>query len=231
MRALLLAAGYGTRLRPITDSIPKCLLPINGKPLLQIWIDNLLEAGVEKILINTHYLKEQVYEFFDVNTYKDVVSLVYEEKLLGTAGTLIQNIDFFENKEGFLIHSDNYCLENLKLFIDAHLKRPKESLLTMMTFRTNTPEQCGIVQLDDKFIVKKFYEKQSNPPGNLANGAVYLMSHDFLLDLKENYLSKVDFSNDILSQYLGKIYTYETKKLFIDIGTVANYNSVKNIKL
>ena len=61
MRAVLLAAGLGTRLRPLTDTIPKCLVPIKGKPLLDIWCETLLAAGVEKVLVNTHY-KHQVVE-------------------------------------------------------------------------------------------------------------------------------------------------------------------------
>ena len=67
MKALLLAAGFGTRLRPITDSIPKCLVDINGRPLLEIWIELLVNAGVNDILVNTHYLSDQV-NFFVNNS-------------------------------------------------------------------------------------------------------------------------------------------------------------------
>ncbi|WP_397600051.1 nucleotidyltransferase family protein [Silvanigrella sp.] len=229
MKAMLLAAGYGTRLRPLTDKTPKCLLPIKGKPLLQIWVDNLIEAGIKNILINTHYLSDQVNEFFEKNDYSKYVSLVYEKELLGTAGTLIKNIDFFENDEGFLIHSDNFCLENLSSFINSHLNRPKESIMTMMTFRTNTPEQCGIVELNEHSLVINFHEKKLNSPGNLANGAIYLMSKEFLTDLKRNHFNKNDFSCEILNQYLGKIYSFETRKIFIDIGNIINYNYVNNI--
>jgi len=229
MKAMLLAAGYGTRLRPLTDKTPKCLLPIKGKPLLQIWIDNLIEAGIENILINTHYLSDQVNEFFEKNDYSKYVTLSHEKELLGTAGTLIKNIDFFENDGGFLIHSDNFCLENLSSFINSHLNRPKESIITMMTFRTNTPDQCGIVELNDHSLVTNFHEKKQNPPGNLANGAVYLMSKEFLNDLKRNHFNKNDFSCEILSQYLGKIFSFETNKIFIDIGNITNYNYVNNI--
>ncbi len=229
MKAILLAAGYGTRLRPLTDKTPKCLLPIKGKPLLQIWVDNLIEAGIKNILINTHYLSDQVNEFFEKNDYSKYVSLVYEKELLGTAGTLIKNIDFFENDEGFLIHSDNFCLENLSSFINSHLNRPKESIMTMMTFRTNTPEKCGIVELNEHSLVINFHEKKLNSPGNLANGAVYIMSKEFLSDLKRNHFNKNDFSCEILNQYLGKIFSFETRKIFIDIGNIINYNYVNNI--
>ncbi len=70
MRALLLAAGLGTRLRPITDKIPKCLVPIQGKPLLEIWLDKLYEAGVQEFLVNTHYLllrSKNLFRIADIN--------------------------------------------------------------------------------------------------------------------------------------------------------------------
>ena len=60
MKTILLAAGLGTRLRPLTENIPKCLVPIKGKPLLQIWIENLHAAGISNFLINTHYLYDKV---------------------------------------------------------------------------------------------------------------------------------------------------------------------------
>ena len=60
MRALLLAAGLGTRLRPLTDTMPKCLVPIKGRPLLSIWLERLTQAGIGPFLINTHYLANQV---------------------------------------------------------------------------------------------------------------------------------------------------------------------------
>ena len=94
MRALLLAAGLGTRLKPITNNIPKCLVPIGGKPLLQIWLEKLEKAGVKKFLINTHYLHEQVESFIFKSRFKNSVELYWEKKLKGTAGTLFNNIDF-----------------------------------------------------------------------------------------------------------------------------------------
>jgi mannose-1-phosphate guanylyltransferase len=107
MRAILLAAGLGTRLRPLTGQIPMCLVPIKGKPLLERWLESLTKAGVGPFLINTHYLAAQVEEFIESSSYKDQVTLVHEHMLRGTAGTLIANLDFFQGEDGFLIHADN----------------------------------------------------------------------------------------------------------------------------
>ena len=120
MRALLLAAGLGTRLRPLTNVTPKCLVRIKGKPLLEIWLDRLAEAGVGPFLVNTHHLAPQVERFVKTSHYCDQVALVHEPVLRGTAGTLIANIPFFCRQDGLLIHSDNYCLADIRAFIGAH---------------------------------------------------------------------------------------------------------------
>lgn len=223
MRALLLAAGMGSRLRPITDTIPKCLVPIKGTPLLYIWLDRLSQVGIGPFLINTHYLATQVASFISAIQYCDQVKLTYEPLLLGTAGTLVANLSFFQGEDGILVHADNYCLADLVAFKLAHLNRPKECLLTMMTFRTDNPSSCGIVELDARGVVTGFYEKVKHPPGNLANGAVYILSAELLRKLKTDLHSVSDFSTEVLGSLVGYIYTYETPEKFIDIGTIESY--------
>jgi mannose-1-phosphate guanylyltransferase len=174
VKALLLAAGEGTRLRPVTNTISKCLVPINGKPLLEYWLENLSKAGVDEFLINTSYLKEQVEEFVKTSKYADKITLVYEPKLLNTAGTLLANKEFFKNEAFMLVHADNLSFCDFKAFIDAHNTHPNGCDITMMTFKTDNPSACGIVELDSDGVVQKFHEKVKKPPSNLANGAVYI---------------------------------------------------------
>lgn len=223
MNAILLAAGFGTRLRPLTDTIPKCLVPIKGKPLLGIWLERLIDIGIETFLINTHYLPEQVSSFIENSPWIDKVQLFNEPVLLGTAGTLKANQDFFKGQDGMLIHADNYCLADLRSFVQAHYNRPAECLMTMMTFHTYNPSSCGIVELDERGVVMAFHEKIANPPSNLANGAVYILSPEFLTMIKSDFSDCEDFSTEILPSLIGKIYTYETKDAFLDIGTPENY--------
>jgi mannose-1-phosphate guanylyltransferase len=227
MKAILLAAGLGTRLRPITDRIPKCLVPIKGIPLLGIWLDSLHKNDIGPYLVNTHYFAEQVEAFITASDFHNSVSLVNEATLLGTAGTLKQNIDFFDGNDGLLIHADNYCLANFQEFVDAHRSRPDGCLMTMMTFKTDNPSACGVVELDKDNVVVSFYEKQLNPPGNIANGAIYILSNELISQFKTRFKDAVDFSNEVIPALTGKIYTYETKGLLIDIGTVENYSRVK----
>jgi len=225
MRALLLAAGFGTRLRPLTDKIPKCLVPIKGKPLLGIWIDGLISCGVKPILINTHYFANQVNEFVALHPSRDFLQTTFEKELLGTGGTLLRNIDFFNGEDGLLVHADNYCLADLGEFIRAHKQRPPYCLMTMMTFETKTPRSCGIVELNDKGIVIGFHEKVDNPPGNLANGAVYILSAELLREIKTNLNHVSDLSTEIIPLYIGKIYSWKANGKFMDIGTPEAYQT------
>lgn len=223
MRALLLAAGFGTRLRPLTDTVPKCLVPIKGQPLLGIWLDRLGQAGVDAFLVNTHYLPDHVNAFIGARADRQRVQLSHESALLGTAGTLRAHLDFFAGQDGMLVHADNYCLADFTAFQQAHRARPAECLMTMMTFRTDTPQSCGIVELDARGVVTGFHEKQANPPGNLANGAVYLLSAPLLAMMASQFAGASDFSTDVLPQLVGRIQTYETTAFFLDIGTPHAY--------
>ena len=230
MRALLVAAGLGTRLRPITDTTPKCLVPIHSQALLAIWLQRLAQAGIGPFLVNTHYLSGQVNAFVETSPYRKDIILVHERDLLGTAGTLIANLDFFCGSDGLLIHADNYCLADFSAFLQAHRSRPPECLMTMMTFRTDAPSSCGIVELDASGVVVDFHEKVAHPPGNLANGAVYILCAELLQRLASDLGGVSDFSTEVLHRFVGKIYSYETNATFLDIGTPANYAKA-NIEL
>ncbi len=220
MRALLLSAGYGKRLQPITNDIPKCLVEINGVPLLEYWLEMILNAGIQEILINTHYLSEKVINFIDNSKYRHFVTIVFEEILLGTGGTLLKNAEFFKDESCMLIHADNLSLFNMKEFIQSHQKRPTYTDLTMMTFTSPTPESCGIVQLDDKFVVKAFFEKVKNPPGNIANAALFIIEPSVIIFLKNFIEETIDFSAEVIPHYIGRIFTYHNSIYHRDIGTI-----------
>ncbi|MDC3111590.1 nucleotidyltransferase family protein [bacterium] len=228
MKALILAAGKGTRLMPFTKTIPKCLIPINKKPLLELWLEKLSDIGVNEFLINTHYLASAVNKYVEKSIFKNQITLVHEKELLGTAGTLINNLSFFENSpDTFFLHGDNYTDDNLKEFIRCHKNRPKECIITMMTFETDKPEEAGIV-ITKNGILKRYYEKQKNSNhGNIANGAIYLFGKDFIKIIKKKFLNTYDFSKDIVPSLPNKVFTYKTESSFIDIGTPANYQKVK----
>ena len=225
MRALLLAAGLGTRLRPLTDTTPKCLVPIKGKPLLDIWCEALLAAGVTKLLVNLHYKSEQVQQHLDSSKFSELVETVYEPSLLGTAGTLLANRKFFDNQDGILLHADNYCEANISELISAHESRPSNCDLTMLAFRTSTPETCGILEVAKNQVLQKMYEKSSDDHGNLANAAFYILSKKLISELKD----ETDFSNEVIPKYFGKTLVVETSETFIDIGTPESYAHAQKV--
>ena len=223
MKALLLAAGLGTRLRPVTNTIPKCLVPINGKPLLEYWLDNLSKVGINEFLINTSYLANQVEEYVSNSKYKDQITLVYEDELLNTGGTLLENKSFFNYESFMLIHADNLSFCDFDSFITTHYNRPKGTQITMMLFYTDAPKNCGVVTLDEKGVVEEFYEKVKNPPSNLANGAVYICEPSIFTFLESLDKKDIDFSNEVLPNYMGKINTFLNDQYHRDIGTIDSY--------
>ena len=223
MRAILLAAGLGSRLRPITDTIPKCLVPINGKPLIDYWLEQLSNAGIEKFLINTHHLHEQVNSYIENSKFSSLVNLVYEKELLLTGGTVIANKDFIGNKPFMLVHADNLSLCDFKDFINAHNNRPANTEITMMTFTTDDPKSCGVVKTDNSGIIQEFYEKVQNPPSIIANGAVYIIEGSVISYIERLEKVKVDFSVDVLPYYIGRIFTYYNGFYHRDIGNIRSY--------
>lgn len=230
MRAILLAGGYGKRLRPLTNKVPKCLIPIRGTPLLEIWLRKLIRSKIKKVLINTHYLNNKVEEFLNNKNFKIDIVLKYEKKLLGTAGTLIKNIDFYNNSDGILIHADNYTEESLSQLIDAHKIRPKNCHITALTFKNNDTSSCGIFKVNEKKIVQNFYEKSNlsrSKIGNIANGAIYILSKNFIKTANKKFKTATDFSNHIIPKMKNKIFIFHTKKLFADIGTLRVYKKFK----
>ena len=220
LRALLLAAGLGTRLRPITLNTPKCMVPIGGEPLLGRWLRQLEHVGCESVLINTHYMSSKVDCFLQsFNSSVMDVQTVQEAELLGTAGTLYANQNFFSGATGLLIHADNVMAGDLGAFLLAHSQRQRSCLLTMLTFTTDTPSSCGIVEVDAQHVVQGFHEKLPHPPGNRANGALYAFGQEFLAHLNMMASPPKDFSTEVIPTLLGRIQAWQTNDAYIDIGT------------
>ena len=233
IKAFLLSAGLGSRLRPLTDVTPKCLVDVGNQPVLGRWLTSLAHINCSSALINTHYLHQQVDDYLDstCHMYDFEISSTYESDLLGTAGSLIKNIDFFDCDVGLLVHADNWMAENLSHFISAHQSRPSHCMLTMLTFHTNQPHSCGIVELDDQNVVTAFHEKSEKFVGNIANGAVYAFGSEFLDFVRNIKFNPFDFSKDIIPLLVNKIYTYQTDLPFVDIGTPPNLQHARSIAL
>jgi mannose-1-phosphate guanylyltransferase len=188
--------------------------------LLGRWLRNLERAGCDEVLVNTHYLAEQVEDYLQSwQSPTMTVHIVHETELLGTAGTLVNNQGFFEGATGLLIHADNFMAGDVDAFLIAHRERQLGCILTMLTFKTDSPSSCGIVEIDSQQVLNGFHEKLLEPPGNKANGALYAFDQDFLEHLNLMDPIPSDFSTEVIPSLLGRIQTWHTENSYIDIGT------------
>ena len=124
MRAFILAAGLGTRLKPLTNSVPKALVKINDKTLLEILIDKLILSGFNKIIINVHHFANQVIDFINQNNFSaEIVISDESDKLLDTGGGLKKAAWFFDDGKPFLVHNvDILSNIDLKKMYNFHLQ-------------------------------------------------------------------------------------------------------------
>jgi mannose-1-phosphate guanylyltransferase len=224
VRALLLAAGYGKRLFPVTKYTPKCLVPINGKPLIDYWLEQLSEVGIDRFLINTHYLSDQVEDHVSNSPFRDKINLVHEKNLLMTGGTILKNHLFFKGGPFMVVHSDNLSFCDFSNFISAHKNRCSNVEITMMTFETDSPHSCGIVQTNKHGIVEYFFEKKKDAPSSIANAAVYIMEDSVIKHMKNIGKEKLDISLDIIPEFMGKIGTFYNNDYHRDIGDLRSYS-------
>lgn len=219
MRALLLAAGLGTRLRPLTDSVPKAMVDIAGRPLLDRWLQMLIEGGVERVLVNTHYLGSVIRAYLQTSPWHDRVDLVDEKVLLGTGGTLLANRAWFGPGPLLVTHGDNASELDIRAFTRAHAGRSVGILATMALFRADNPQSCGIVVMDGSKVIREFHEKQANPPGNLANAAAFVFEPEIFDYLAGTGNGMIDLSAEIIPRLIGRIQGFEINGYHRDIGT------------
>ena len=219
-KAILLAGGMGTRLRPITDTIPKCLVPIAGRPLLDYWFATLSRAGICDVLINTHHLRSQVTEFIEQKNQQGwSVVESWEPELRGSAGTIHANRDWCQDAEHFLIiYADNLSTVELSPFLAFHESHSEP--FSMMLFRTENPTACGIATLDTNNRITDFVEKPSQPTSNLANGGLYAVTVDAWREIAD--MNAFDLGFDVLPQFVGRMKGWEFDGLHLDIGSHAN---------
>ncbi len=230
MKAFLMAAGKGTRLKPYTDAHPKCLIPIHGVPLLAYWLDIFERSAISDVLINTHHHADQVEQYIDSqrNCRQLTLHTVHEPELLGSAGTLFHNRDFVAGEPDFVIaYADNLTNLNLGKMIDFHKNiRSMEGILTMGLIKAPDPTACGIVGLDHHNRITSFVEKPREPKSDLANGGVYIAATD-VFDTIESAAQKgnavLDLGYDILPQLVGRMYGYPISDFLTDIGTPQSY--------
>jgi mannose-1-phosphate guanylyltransferase len=225
MKAFLLTAGLGTRLHPITLTLPKCLVPIAGKPLINWWFESMQKVGVTEVLINLHHLPDMVMAHVNVLDTSIKVKFSYEPVLLGSAGTLVANKSFVANEKSFFIfYGDNLTNTSLSGLHDFHVVQPHN--FTMALFETNNPSGCGIVSLDNYGSVVDFEEKPAHPVSNLVNAGLYVAS-PAVIEMIDSAKTPADIGFDLLPLLIGKMSGYKINDYLIDIGTHKNLEKAR----
>jgi mannose-1-phosphate guanylyltransferase len=219
MKAFLLAGGLGERLRPLTDHMPKCLAPINGIPLLSIWLDLCVEHGITDVLINISRHTDAVEHFLQRRGQGPNVRLVKETRLTGNAGAVRANRHFVGRDESFFIfYSDNLTNASLDRLLAFH--RTHDGVLSMGLFHAPVPRSAGIVQLDGDGVIRAFEEKPQRPEGNLANAGIYV-GRQALFDAIPERTGVVDFGIDVFPHLVGRMSGTLVHGFLADIGNPA----------
>jgi NDP-sugar pyrophosphorylase family protein len=230
MKGMILAAGEGKRLWPLTKYLPKPMLPLAGRPLLEHIINHLHGCGISQLAINLHHLPEAVMGYFGDGS-RWGVSLRYsvEERLLGSAGGVKRLQSFFDDT--FVVYyGDVYTLTDLRPMIAYH--RRSGALATMALYRVPDPWNRGIVQLDESGAIVRFAEKppQDQVFSDLANAGIYVLEPDVLDRVPEGQMW--DFGHDVFPAMLAegiRMAGYAIEGILIDIGMPEKYQQANRI--
>ncbi|MBV9340165.1 MAG: nucleotidyltransferase family protein [Acidobacteria bacterium] len=223
MKAFLLAAGYGTRLRPYTASVPKCLLPVRGVPILKIWLELCARYRISEVLVNTHAHAAAVADF--VRDWKDgvAVRVVEEQQLFGSAGTLRANRKWVESENGFWVfYADVLTSLDLNQMLRFH---SPTMAATLGVCPVPDPERCGVVDLDRSGTVLNFVEKPARPSSNLAFAGVMIGTRQLLDAIPDK--PGADIAFDVLPRLIGRMRGYRIFDYLLDIGTRENYEQAQ----
>ena len=220
MKAFLLAAGHGTRLRPLTDGIPKCLAPIRGVPLLSIWLEICRRYGIDEVLLNVHAQSQAVKDFL-AQTQADVQVRLFEEPvLLGSGGTLRANRAWVASESSFWVfYADVLTTANLSRMADFHQRH--QGVATLGVRPVPDPHRSGIVVVDEGRSIRQFIEKPQNPPGNLAFAGIILARPELLESIPDQV--PADLGHDVLPRLVNRMFAHLITDYHLDIGTPESY--------
>ncbi len=229
MKAIILAGGYGTRLRPLTLTRPKAMLPLAGKPILQHILEYLPKHGFDDVFITTNYKRDQIEGFFK-DGEKFGVKLTYPEESvpLGTAGS-IKNVEKHLDETFAVIQGDNITNLNLKKVLKFH--REKNGIATIALIHVKNPSSYGIAELDSKSKIVKFIEKPKPEDcfSNLVNTGLYIFEPQILDHIPKD--KAYDFSKNLFPKILEldhNIYGYQEECFWIDVGHPVNLLEANN---
>ncbi len=224
-QAFILAAWYGTRLRPLTLDIPKPLLPIAWKLLLSYHFENLQKNWIKKIFINSFYLSNQIDSFVKSYSGLDITVSHEEWEILGTAWWIMKQINNLDDVF-LIVYGDNLTNFNYSEYFD--FLSWKEFDVSVVLYRESNIREKWMAVLDDKWYITKFIEKpkQEEVVSDLANAGIYIIKKDIF----EKYCPSswfFDFWHDFFPLLINdwkKILSHICEDYLLDIWNIEKYN-------
>lgn len=229
MRAVLMAGGSGTRLRPLTCDLPKPMVPILNRPIAEHIINLLKKHKIKEIIATLHYLPDVMREYFQDGS-KFGVQITYsveEEKPLGTAGC-VKNVEQLLDETFLVISGDTITDFDLSAAIEFHQKN--KSKATLVLTRVNNPMEFGVVITDEEQRIKRFLEKPTTSEvfSDTVNTGTYILEPEILDYLPAH--QECDFSKELFPLLLDKnepIYGYVANGYWCDVGHLDAYRKVQ----
>lgn len=226
-KAMIMAAGVGSRLDPLTQDVPKPLVPIANRPVMDILFERLLEIGIKDVIANTHYKAEKIVDRYKKNTLGINFNHIHEETLSGTAGGVKKCQFFFDKDEDFLVLSaDGLSNADLKSGIEAHKK--SGAIVTMGVKKIALEEipHFGVVVTDKEGFVTEFQEKPhiKDAKSDCINTGIYIFNYKIFDYIPPDTF--YDFAKNVFPQLLSeeiKINTFVVNEYWSDIGTIEQY--------
>jgi NDP-sugar pyrophosphorylase family protein len=221
MKAFILAAGLGTRLQSLGLDVPKVMVPVGGKPLLQHHLEMLSAQGVTDFIVNLHHLPDTVTRSFgDGSRYGVRIRYSHEPELLGTAGGVKKMEGWLRAGTFLVVYGDNLMRFGLAPLVEFH--RERRAVATIVLFESPEPSTGGVVETDAAGRVQRFVEKPApeEAAGNLINAGIYLLEPAVLTAIPDGQFC--DFGRDVFPALLARgepVYATKPKAYVQDIGT------------
>jgi len=224
MKALFLAGGFGTRLKPITNDLPKPMVPIIGKPLLEINIERLKKHGVDEVVLSTCYKPKKIERYFkDGREFGVKISYISEDIPLGTAGAIKNAQSFFD--EAFLVFNAD-ILSDIDISEMIRFHKEKGALATIAVTQVDNPSDYGVIEHDENGFITSFKEKPKphESSSNLINAGVYIIEPQLLDEIPSGRAVSIERETyPMLLQKGYKIALYNRCSYWLDLGTPAKY--------
>jgi NDP-sugar pyrophosphorylase family protein len=221
MKAFILAAGLGTRLRPLGLDLPKVMMSVGGQPLLQHHLRLLRSQGITDLVINLHYLPEVVMAYFgDGSRFGVKITWSHEEELLGTAGAVKRMEDQLREERFLVIYGDNLIRLSLAPLVEFHGKHKAEA--TVALFESPEPWTGGVVETNASGRVTRFVEKpdRNEVSTNLINAGIFVLEPSVLDAIAAGTFQ--DFGKDVFPRLISQrraVYAMKPDAYIQDIGT------------